>query len=168
MLDVAPVNGQDLTLGRDTSRDVHIARYQRQYLPTLAELVDRLSIVQLKEIFLPDHRDSYRKERAMIQHDIDLILSEKHAATGYRLTAKALHAIQVIQLTNRYIWENESKARLGGSEQDKLLKLTHSINGIRNLAKNELARDVGDRLDFKIDCFAESLVADYGNWNIFS
>lgn len=52
--------------------------------------------------------------------------------------AKMIRAILIIMLTNRYIWENESKARLGGSEQDKLLKLTHSINGIRNTAKNVL------------------------------
>ena len=152
---------------RDTRNDVHVTRYARKYLPTLAELVDRLSIVQLKEIFLPEYRTAYRAERALIEHDIDLILSEKFAATGYRLTATALHAIQVVQLTNRYIWENESRARLGGAEQDKLLKLTHSINGVRNAAKNVLSQDVGDRLDHKIDCFAESLVAEFGNWNIF-
>ena len=27
----------------------------RKYLPTLSELVDRLSIVQLKEVFITDH-----------------------------------------------------------------------------------------------------------------
>ena len=34
----------------------------RKYLPTLAELVDRLSIVQLKEVFITDHKDEYAKE----------------------------------------------------------------------------------------------------------
>ena len=29
----------------------------RKYLPTLAELVDRLSIAQLKEVFIKDHKN---------------------------------------------------------------------------------------------------------------
>ena len=35
---------------------------ERKYLPTLAELVDRLSIVQLKEVFITDHKEEYAKE----------------------------------------------------------------------------------------------------------
>src|SRR5229473_7817574 len=104
----------------------------RKYLPTLAELIDRLSIVQLKEIFLHEHRHQYTDERKLIEHDIDLLLEggRNHP------TATDIRAILMIMLTNRYIWENESKAREGGADQDKLLKLTHSINGVRNTAKN--------------------------------
>ena len=32
---------------------------QRKYLPTLAELIDRLSISQLKEVFITDHKEEY-------------------------------------------------------------------------------------------------------------
>jgi hypothetical protein len=74
----------------------------------------------------------------------------------------------MIQLTNRCIWESESKARAGGSEQDKLLKLTHSVNGVRNHSKNILAEVAGGRRDYKIDCFAEELIEEFGNWNILS
>ena len=34
----------------------------RKYLPTLAELIDRLSIAQLKEVFITEHKDEYAKE----------------------------------------------------------------------------------------------------------
>jgi hypothetical protein len=139
---------------------------ERRYLPTLSDLVDRLTIVQLKAVFIPEHRDEYVAERALIEHDIDLILAERHAA-GERVTAADVHAIVVIMLTNRFIWENEAKAREGGDEQDHLLKLTHSINGVRNNAKNQLARLDGGRRDFKTDCFAAQLTERFGNWNIF-
>ncbi len=43
---------------------------KRKYLPTLSELVDRLSIVQLKEVFIAEHKDEYSKEIADITHDI--------------------------------------------------------------------------------------------------
>ena len=34
----------------------------RKYLPTLAELIDRLSISQLKEVKLIDHKEEYAQE----------------------------------------------------------------------------------------------------------
>ena len=48
----------------------------RKYLPTLAELVDRLSIAQLKEVFITEHKEEYAQEIKDIVHDIDLILSD--------------------------------------------------------------------------------------------
>ena len=144
---------------------------ERKYLPTFAELIDRLAIVQLKAIFIPENKDAYEKEIELIMHDIDLILNDHEASiSGSNLStisAKMIRAIMIVMLTNRYIWENESKARLGGSEQDKLLKLTHSINGVRNTAKNIISNEMGDRVDLKIDCLAEDLIKEFGNWQIF-
>ena len=140
---------------------------QRKYLPTLSDLVDRLTIVQQKAIFISTKKDAYMAEMAAIMHDIDLILSSL-SALGQHLTAHEVRAICVIMLTNRFIWENESKAREGGPDQDKLLKLTHSINGVRNAAKNELSAIDGGRQDFKLDCFAAELVPEFGNWDVFN
>ena len=136
---------------------------ERKYLPTLADLVDRLTIVQQKMIFLPDRREEYISERELILYDIDLILS----TLGKGLSAKAIMAITMIQLTNRCIWESESKARAGGNEQDKLLKMTHSINGVRNTAKNVLSEEAGGRKDYKIDALSADLPPEYGNWRVF-
>lgn len=135
---------------------------ERKYLPTLADLVDRLSIVQLKMIFIPEHRDEYAAERALIEHDVAAILAELNKPFG----SAELRALLIIMLANRFIWENESKARAGGSEQDKLLKLTHSINGVRNKAKNVIAAFEEGRLDYKLDALAAELPTEYGAWNI--
>jgi hypothetical protein len=136
---------------------------ERKYLPTLSDLIDRLTIVQLKMIFIPDRRKEYIEERELILHDIDMILN----GLGHKLNARAVMAITMIQLTNRCIWESESKARAGGNEQDKLLRFTHSINGVRNTAKNVLAEEAGGRKDYKIDALAADLPEDFGNWRIF-
>lgn len=135
----------------------------RKYLPTLSDLVDRLTIVQQKAIFISERRDEYVAEMALIMHDVDMILGGLKKPLG----AKEVRAIIVIMLSNRFIWENESRARDGGPDQDKLLKLTHSINGVRNTAKNMLAEIDGGRHDHKIDCFAAELVESFGNWNVF-
>lgn len=135
----------------------------RKYLPTLSDLVDRLTIVQQKMIWIPERAKEYMEERELILHDIDLMLKE-----GPKVSAKALLAVVLIALSNRVIWENESIARKGGSEQDKLLKFTHSINGVRNTAKNMLAGEMGGRHDYKIDCFSAEFGEAYGNWDVFN
>ena len=135
----------------------------RKYLPTFAELIDRLAIVQLKYIFIPDNSESYKKEMNDIIHDLDLIIKEK----DIKITGDMIINIMRVMLTNRYIWENESKARLGGTEQDKLLKLTHSINGIRNTTKNVISSEIGERVDLKVDCLASELIKEFGNWQLF-
>ena len=47
----------------------------RKYLPTLGDLIDRLSITQLKEVFIPEHKQEYAAEIQDIVHDISIILS---------------------------------------------------------------------------------------------
>lgn len=135
----------------------------RAYLPTFAELIDRLTIVQLKAIFIQEHKAEYEKEIALIMQDIDSIIREKNAV----LLADEIRTIAVLAIANRVIWENESIARSGGNEAEGRLRLTHSINGVRNTAKNVLAKAAGDRLDYKIDALAADLPEEYGNWAVF-
>ena len=40
----------------------------RKFLPTLGELIDRLSIHQLKEVFIPENKDNYAQEMHDIVH----------------------------------------------------------------------------------------------------
>ena len=86
----------------------------RQYLPTFADLIDRLSIVQLKAIFISENKEAYEKEMELIMHDIDEVLKEAEVNIDHGIIrAKMIRAIMVVQLTNRFIWENETKARAG-------------------------------------------------------
>ena len=135
----------------------------RKYLPTFAELLDRMTICQLKAIFIPENKDAYDKEIEDIKHDIDQIISEKDV----KVSAEMIRAICVVMLSNRYIWENESKCRSGTDQDLFLLKLTHSINGVRNVAKNVISKELGERVDLKTDCLAAELKSDFQNWDIF-
>ena len=130
---------------------------ERKYLPTLAELIDRLSIIQLKEVFITEHKEHYAKEIADIQHDIQLILDEGKEP----VTAETIRAIIVLSQMNLHIWQNETNVR-NGSEGPNKLALTHGLNGIRNTAKNRIQEVVGGRKDYKIDCLA----AEFKDWEI--
>ena len=46
---------------------------KRKWLPTLGELIDRLSIHQLKEVFIPENKKNYASEMQDMVHDIDMI-----------------------------------------------------------------------------------------------
>ena len=130
---------------------------KRKYLPTLSELIDRLSIAQLKEVFITEHKDEYAKEINDIIHDINLELSEKSCI----LKGEDIRAIIVLAQMNLHIWHNESNYRKGIKDGNNL-ELTHGLNGIRNTAKNIIQEQVGGRKDYKIDCLA----ADFKDWEI--
>jgi len=136
----------------------------RKYLPTFAELIDRMTICQLKSIFIPDNKEAYDEEISDIKYDLDQIIKEKNID----LTAELIRAVSIVMLSNRYIWENESKVRNSADDDESyLLKLTHSINGVRNTAKNVISKELGERIDLKTDCLAAELKSNLQNWDVF-
>jgi hypothetical protein len=130
---------------------------QRKFLPTISELLDRLSIVQLKEVKIPEHKEEYAKEIAEIVHDIQLIINQNDVV----INAEMLRAIIVCAQMNTHIWYNESNVR-SGVVGPSMLALTHGLNGIRNVSKNKIQEVFGGRKDYKIDCIA----ADFKDWEI--
>ena len=128
---------------------------ERKYLPTLAELIDRLAISQLKENFLSEHKEEYAQEIKDILHDIDIMIQNS------KITADTIRAIVVLSQMNLHIWHNEAEARKGNNAGENLL-LTHGLNGIRNTAKNKIQEIVGGRKDYKVDCVA----AEFKDWEI--
>jgi len=124
----------------------------RKYLPTISELIDRLSIIQLKEVFIPEHKKEYAKEIQEILHDLNL----------EGVDAEFVRAIVVLSQMNLHIWHNETEYRAG--EGDGNLGLTHGLNGIRNTAKNIIQDQIEDsgRKDYKVDCIA----AEFDDWEV--
>ena len=129
---------------------------QRKYLPTLSELIDRLSIAQLKEVFITEHKEEYAQEIKDICHDIDICLGGEEA-----IDAGVIRAIVVLAQMNLHIWHNEANYRKGIKGGNNL-ELTHGLNGIRNTAKNKIQEFAGGRKDYKIDCLA----AEFKDWEI--
>jgi len=123
----------------------------RKYLPTLSELVDRLSIAPLKDVFIVEHKEEYAEEIKDIIHDIGLL----------GLDAELVRAVVVLAQMNLHIWHNETNYRKGIKDGNNL-ELTHGLNGIRNTAKNKIQEVAGGRKDYKIDCLA----ADFKDWEI--
>ena len=130
---------------------------KRKYLPTVEDLIDRLSIFQLKEVKIPEHKEKYAKDIHDILNDIDIILDESPG----KVDAKLLRAVIVLAQMNAHIWYNESQVRKGEKGSDNLM-LTHGLNGIRNTAINKIMEVVGGRKDYKVDCIA----AEFKDWEV--
>lgn len=126
-----------------------------KYHLEIGELLDRLTILQLKEIKIPELHEQYAAELSDIMHDINVILSNSQK----QITAEFLRNLVVLAQFNAHIWVNESEARKGNKDGNLLL-LTHSINGIRTEARNRLQRLFDGRIDKKKDCLA----AEYKDW----
>ena len=129
---------------------------ERRYLPTVAELIDRLSIIQLKEVFITEHKEEYAQEIQDIVHDLNELMNWENPS------GEMIRAIIVLAQMNLHIWHNETKYRAG--EGDRNLGLTHGLNGIRNTAKNIIQDQLedGGRKDYKIDCIA----AEFKDWEV--
>ena len=132
----------------------------RKYLPTLGELIDRLTIVQLKEVKIPKHKKEYEKEIKDIVHDINQILLDETLERDV-VDGDMIRAIIVLAQMNTHIWVNEDNARRGDNVGNQLM-LTHGLNGIRNTAKNKIQELDGGRKDYKVDCIA----SEFKDWEV--
>lgn len=111
----------------------------RKYLPTLADLIDALSIDQIKEIKL-ENKKGYAMEMKKISHDIDVLISQRQI----KLSARLIRMIIVIAQMNLFIWNNKDKMQEDPKHYNDLLKLAHQLNGIRNRTKNLLLEVSGE------------------------
>jgi hypothetical protein len=117
-----------------TSRD-------RQYLPTLAELVDRLSIDQIRTVLLSENRESHEEEIRRLEYDLDTIIQER----GLKLSGKVLRVVVVLAQMNLHIWNCKEKMDAEPDRYHEWLKLAHQLNGIRNQMKNMLMEESADQ-----------------------
>ena len=126
----------------------------RKYLPTIAQLIDRLSIVTLKSIKIAENKNGYEKEAQEIMADLELELKKinpKEFDWG-----QFIRAIIVNNFSNETIWQNESFVRKGEQKMSpediaKYLTFTHSMNRVRNQSMNVISNVIGERKDLKLD-----------------
>jgi len=118
---------------------------KRRYLPSFAELIDRLQIVSLKILFADaELKKEFMKEAADIKYDINLFLEE-----GVKMSGDMIQAIGILQMVNWEIWDNESALRGDGDKADPIK--THKLNCDRAHAKKKIQQLAGGRIDHKLN-----------------
>jgi hypothetical protein len=135
---------------------------EREFLPNLAELIDRMSITQIKVILSKEGKEDFQAELAKIRNDIMVICGEK----SIELTGEIVHAIVSLAQVNLHIWNNKDlmQATLHDEESYlQLLKIAHQINGYRNKIKNKLieVEGISDKSQMKSNFETDGL-----NWDV--
>ena len=110
---------------------------ERQFLPTFAELIDRMTVTQIKLNLVENGKDDFKEELRKISSDLDLILT----TNPIHLTGELISSFVTIAQLNLHIWNNKDKMQENlenEAEYLRLLKLSHQLNGYRNKIKNQL------------------------------
>jgi hypothetical protein len=110
---------------------------KRQYELPLGELVERLTIAQLRELLL--NSDKYESEIKALEHDIDLIIQQNDIV----INARILRIVFLTAQLNTLIWVYKDKMMENEENYAKFLKLSHQLNGLRNTLKNLLMKETG-------------------------
>jgi hypothetical protein len=114
---------------------------ERQFLTPFAELVDRLTVDQIKEVLIQPGKESFAEEMKRISHDIDLIVKQRQIP----LSARLLRIVVALAQMNLHIWYLKDRMQEDEAHYDELLKKAHQLNGIRNRMKNLLLEEAGER-----------------------
>jgi hypothetical protein len=111
-------------------------KVKKYHLP-LSELIDRLSILEIKLVLDPISAPSYLDELSRIKNDIEIELEEKN----YSLNLKTIQILITLGQMNLHIWyiKDTMKTQLEDeSSYANNMKLAHQLNGLRNQLKNSL------------------------------
>ncbi len=111
----------------------------RRINPSVAELLDRLTVDQIKEVLDPEHATSYAAEMAKLEHDIDLLLQEHGVRLGGHLIALVVALAQI----NLHLWHTKDEMQAVPDRFHECMKLAHQLNGLRNQLKNRILDIVG-------------------------
>jgi hypothetical protein len=109
----------------------------RQYELPFGELVDKITILQLRETLLnnPNYAEDIRK----LEEDIDLTMRQMGAVW----TARTMRIMFLIAQLNTLIWLFKDKMEEGEEQYTTYLKLSHQVNGLKNALKNKLMESTG-------------------------
>ena len=109
----------------------------RQFLPPMSELIDRMTVTQIKLNLIENGKADFESELRRLSNDIDIILSEKNIPSS----AELIHLIITLSQLNLYIWQNKDEMQLNLENESRyleLLKKSHQLNGFRNQIKNRI------------------------------
>lgn len=108
---------------------------------TFAELVDKLTIDQIKEVLLPEEQaKNYASDIKRLEHDIDLIINEREI----KLSAEFIRMLILLGQANLHVWYNKDRMMNEVDNYIELLKFAQELNGFRNHIKNLILEKTGE------------------------
>lgn len=125
----------------------------------LTDLIDNLTIDQIKEVLLPEsQRTTYVQEMRRLAHDVDLLIRERQI----KPTGRLVRLIILLAQANLHVWRNKDRMQKEPEKYYNLLEFAQELNGLRNHARNILMEEFSEAEPCKRK--ATFLDYDHGRW----
>ena len=111
----------------------------RTHHESISDLIDRMSILQLKVVFDAASRASYEEEMRRIEDDLDFLCTKATVVLDTMLIWLVVALAQI----NLHIWKTKEIMQSDPMRFNEKMKLAHQLNGIRNQLKNRIAEYSG-------------------------
>jgi hypothetical protein len=122
---------------------------EKKYHLPISELVDRLTILEIKLVLDSKNTNDYLNELDLLKHDIELELGMKSTQIDLRL----IQILVALGQMNLHIWyiKDRMKNQIDSPEAYAAdMKLAHQLNGLRNQLKNNLLQLEGHTNNAKV------------------
>ena len=115
---------------------------EREFQLALAELIDRMTITQIKSTLLETNSQDLVNEMQKLRKDVSAIIDEKNL----KVDGTFVQSIIILAQMNLHIWHNKDEMQENIDQEEtylKLLKSAHQLNGYRNEMKNNILKIEG-------------------------
>ena len=100
-----------------------------------ADLVDKLSVLQLKQIENTNQIIKFEKTINLLLKEINFTYLNKK---NFYVDSKFIRLLVILTQINTYIWLIRDEIANSNKSLNKNMKISHQLNALRNIAKNEL------------------------------
>lgn len=115
--------------------------YQRKYEFTLTDLLDQMTIDQIKEVLLPTPvQASYSRSLGHLSADVTALFE----ARGVELNARMLRLIVLLAQLNLHVWRCKDRLDEEPENYTATLRYAQDLNGLRNCVRNSLQRELNE------------------------
>ena len=100
-----------------------------------SELVDKLSIIQIKQLINNKQYRSYENTISKILNELELNISKNKKMI---LNSKIVNLLNILSQINLFIWILRDEMQISKKNYKQNMKLSHQLNALRNITKNKL------------------------------
>ena len=100
-----------------------------------SELVDKLSIIQIKQLINNKQYRSYENTISKILNELELNISKNKQMI---LNSKIVNLLNILSQINLFIWFLRDEMQISKKNYKQNMKLSHQLNALRNITKNKL------------------------------
>ena len=125
----------------------------------ISELLDKLSVLQIKQIVNNTNYKKYQFAIDQILRELDMNILKNQKIT---LNSKIIKLLIALAQINYHIWIMRDKTKKGGAKYKENIKISHLLNALRNITKNKLLYYLTDNRNK--DVRTNINIEDLKNW----